>query len=39
MSDHAYFPCELANFIADKGIQMGEMSKVGWQMWLVKHAI
>lgn len=22
-----------------KGIQMGEMSKVGWQMWLVKHAI
>jgi hypothetical protein len=28
-----------ANLIADEGVQMGEMSKLGWLIELVKHAI
>jgi hypothetical protein len=32
---HAEHPCE---FLI-RGIQMGEMSKLGWQIGLVKHAI
>jgi hypothetical protein len=39
MSDHTDLPCELLTSLLIRGIQMGEMSKLGWLIGLVKHAI
>jgi hypothetical protein len=39
MSDHTNLPCELLTSLLMRGIQMGEMSKLGWLIGLVKHAI
>jgi hypothetical protein len=39
MSDHTNLPCELLTSSQIKGIQIGEMSKLGWLIGLVKHAI
>jgi hypothetical protein len=30
LSHHAYLPCELLTSLLIRGIQMGEMSKLGW---------
>jgi hypothetical protein len=32
-------PCELVTSLMIKGSHMGEMSKLGWLIGLVKHAI
>jgi hypothetical protein len=37
-SDHANFPCDLLTSLLIRGIQMDEMSKLGWLIGLVKHA-
>jgi hypothetical protein len=39
MSDHTNLPFELLTSLLIRGIQMGEMSKMGWLIGLVKHAI
>jgi hypothetical protein len=39
MSDHTNLPCELLTSSQIRGIQIGEMSKLGWLIGLVKHAI
>jgi hypothetical protein len=31
--------CELVTLLLTRGIQMGDMSKLGWLIRLVKHAI
>jgi hypothetical protein len=37
--DHADFPCELLTSLPTRGLQMGEVSTLGWMIGLVKHAI
>jgi hypothetical protein len=37
LSYHTDF-CELVTSLLIRGIQMGEMSKLGWMIGLVKHA-
>jgi hypothetical protein len=39
MSDHTNHPCEFLTSLLTRGIQMGEISKLGWLIGLVKHAI
>jgi hypothetical protein len=39
LSNHVDLPCELLTLLLIRGIQMGEMSKLGWLIGLVKHAI
>jgi hypothetical protein len=39
LSHHANLLCELVTSLVTRGIQMGEMSKMGWLIGLVKHAI
>jgi hypothetical protein len=39
LADHTDLPCELLTSLLIRGIQMGEMSKLGWLIGLVKHAI
>jgi hypothetical protein len=39
MSNHTNLPCELLTSSQIRGIQIGEMSKLGWLIGLVKHAI
>jgi hypothetical protein len=39
LSDHTNLPCELLTSLLIRGIQMGEMSKLGWLIGLVKHVI
>jgi hypothetical protein len=39
MSDHTNLPCEMMTSSLIRGIQMGEMSKLGWLIGFVKHAI
>jgi hypothetical protein len=39
LSCHTYLLCELVTSLLIRGIQMGEMSKLGWPIGLVKHAI
>jgi hypothetical protein len=38
LSHHADLICELVTSLLIRGIQMGEMSKSGWLIGLVKHA-
>jgi hypothetical protein len=38
VSRHTYILCELETSLLMKGIQIGEMSKLGWPIGLVKHA-
>jgi hypothetical protein len=38
MSDHTNLPYELLTSLI-RGIQMGEISRLGWLIGLVKHAI
>jgi hypothetical protein len=39
LSQHADLPCELLTSMLIRGIQMGEMSRLGLLIGLVKHAI
>jgi hypothetical protein len=39
LSDPIDLPCDLLTSLLMRGIQMGEMSKLGWLIGLVKHAI
>jgi hypothetical protein len=39
MSDHTNLLCELLTSSLIRWIQMGEMSKLGWLIGLVKYAI
>jgi hypothetical protein len=39
LSDHTDLPCELLTSLLIRGIQMGGISKLGWLIELVKHAI
>jgi hypothetical protein len=39
MSDHTDLICELLTLLLIRGIQMAEMSELGWLIRLVKHAI
>jgi hypothetical protein len=39
LSDHTDFHGELLTSLLMKGIQMGEICKLGWLVELVKHAI
>jgi hypothetical protein len=40
MSNHTDLPCELlTSLLLMRGIQMGEMSKLGWLIGLLKLAI
>jgi hypothetical protein len=39
LSDHADLPCELITSVLIRGVQMGEMSKLGLLIGMVKHAI
>jgi hypothetical protein len=39
MSDHTNLPCELLTSLLRRGIQMGEMSKLGRLIGSAKHAI
>jgi hypothetical protein len=39
LSDHADLPCDSLTSLLIRGIQMGEMSKLGWLIGLVKLAI
>jgi hypothetical protein len=38
LSDHVNLLCELLTSWLIRGIQMGEMSKLGWLIGLDKHA-
>jgi hypothetical protein len=38
LSDHAASPCELLTSLLTREIQMGEISKLGWLIGLVKRA-
>jgi hypothetical protein len=38
-SDYSNLPCELLTSSQIRGIQIGEISKLGWLIGLVKHAI
>jgi ABC-type Fe3+-siderophore transport system permease subunit len=38
LSHHADLLCEMVTSLLIRGIQMGEMSKLGWLIGLVKHA-
>jgi hypothetical protein len=39
LSRHTDLLCELETSLLMRGIQMGEMSKLGWLIGLVKHVI
>jgi hypothetical protein len=39
LSCHTDLLCELVNSLLIRGIQLGEMSKLGWLIGLIKHAI
>jgi hypothetical protein len=39
LSHHSDLLCGLVTSLLIRGIQMGEMSKLGWLTGLVKHAI
>jgi hypothetical protein len=39
LSRHTDLLCELVTSFLMRGIQIGEMSKLGWLIGLVKHAI
>jgi hypothetical protein len=39
MSDNAHLPYEMLASLLIRGNQMGEMSKLGWLIGLVKHAV
>jgi hypothetical protein len=39
LSRHTDLLCELGTSLLMRGIQIGEMSKLGWLIGLVKHAI
>jgi hypothetical protein len=39
LSHHTNLHCELSTPLLIWGIQMGEMSKLGWLIGLVKHAM
>jgi hypothetical protein len=39
LSDHADLLCELLTSMLMWGIQMGDISELGWLIGLVKHAI
>jgi hypothetical protein len=39
LSRHTDLLCELETSLLTRGIHMGEMSKLGWLIGLVKHAI
>jgi hypothetical protein len=39
LSRHTDLLCELLTSLLITGIQMGEVSKLGWQIGLFKHAI
>jgi hypothetical protein len=39
LSRNADLLCEIETSLLTRGIQIGEMSKLGWLIGLVKHAI
>jgi hypothetical protein len=39
LSRHTDLLCELETSLLMRGIQKGEMSKLGWLIGLIKHAI
>jgi hypothetical protein len=39
LSRHTDLLCELETSLLIRGIQIGEMSKLGWLIGLIKHAI
>jgi hypothetical protein len=39
MSHHTDVVCEMVTSLLIRGIRIGEMSKLGWWIGLVKHAI
>jgi hypothetical protein len=39
LSRHTYLLCEFGTSLLMKGIQIGDVSKLGWLIGLVKHAI